>query len=73
MHHVFHGTANRSLSDQYGLTVKLCHDHHLGKKGVHQNNELDIELKKYGQMCFERAYPELSFRGLFGRSYKEVL
>jgi len=71
-HHVFFGIANRKLSDQYGLTVRLCPEHHRGRKGVHQNREIDLELKKYGQMCFERTYPELSFREIFGRMYKEV-
>lgn len=34
-HHVFFGTANRKLSEKYGLKVYLCAEHHRGTRGVH--------------------------------------
>ena len=46
-HHVMHGTANRRLSEHYGLKVWLCAEHHrTGKKAVHNCRETD-PYKKY--------------------------
>ena len=33
-HHIFAGTANRPISEKYGLWVYLCHEHHTGKNGA---------------------------------------
>ena len=30
-HHVIFGTAGRKISDKLGLTIWLCHEHHLGR------------------------------------------
>lgn len=30
VHHIMYGTANRKLSDKYGLIVPLCQEHHRG-------------------------------------------
>lgn len=52
-HHCLHGTANRKKADKYGLTVWLCPYHHrLGKKAVHNCQETDKILQKYGQQYF---------------------
>ena len=41
-HHLFSGTANRKLSEQYGLKVWLCaHHHNMSNEGVHFNKKLD--------------------------------
>ena len=46
-HHIFEGTANRKLSEKYGLWIYLRADwHNLSTYGVHFNRELDIKLKK---------------------------
>ncbi len=69
-HHVFFGTANRKLSEKYGLKVRLCLWHHTeGVKAVHHNKEIDTLLKKIGQYIFERHWPELCFRAIFGKDY----
>ena len=72
LHHVFYGTANRQLSDEYGLTVWLCPYHHtLGNNSVHFNREMDNKLKKYAQERFEAVYGENTrFEDIFGRNYK---
>ncbi|MBQ0074514.1 MAG: hypothetical protein KBT34_09995 [Prevotella sp.] len=71
-HHVIYGTANRKLSEKYGLKVWLCHAHHTGSAGVHFNRDLDMQLKKYAQECFELKYgANMSFREVFGKNYKE--
>ena len=47
-HHIFFGTANRRLSEKYGLKVYLCHDRcHLN--GVHKSAEMDKNLKAEAQ------------------------
>ena len=69
-HHVFGGTANRTLSEQYGLKVYLCPAHHLtGPDAVHRNARIMDAVRKDGQEAFERSYPELDFRKVFGKSY----
>ncbi len=71
-HHTIYGTANRKLADKYGLTVWLCMYHHRGDEGVHGGNtRLDAYLKRDAQEAFEKTYPELSFRQIFGKNYKE--
>ena len=69
-HHVFFGTANRKLSDKYGLLVYLCAEHHRGQNGVHFDKKLDDCLKKAAQIRFEETYPDKDFRQIFGRNYK---
>lgn len=72
-HHIFGGSANRKLSEQYGLTVRLCPEHHeYGSDAVHKNARTARILKEAGQEAFERRYPELNFREIFGRSYHEL-
>ena len=44
-HHVFGGYGNRSLSEQYGLWVYLCAEHHnMGNDSVHQNKDKILSL-----------------------------
>ncbi len=70
LHHIFYGSANRKISDAYGLTVWLCMNHHRGTfAGVHFNKEMDLHLKKIGQQAFEEKYPHLSFLQIFGKNY----
>lgn len=69
-HHILYGTANRRLSEKYGLKVWLCAKHHnMSKDGVHQNRELDLRLKQLAQKRFEEEYPNESFLRIFGRNY----
>lgn len=73
-HHVVFGTANRKISERYGLKVYLCFQHHEydgGKEAVHRNREIRILLCKKAQEAFEKRWPELGFRNLFGKSYLE--
>lgn len=64
LHHIFYGTANRKLSDKYGLTVWLCPLHHRGNVGVHFNPKLDDKLKGIAEMRFREEYP-YNFRRIF--------
>lgn len=70
IHHVFYGTGNRKISDQYGLVVGLCYNHHRGQNGVHHGNkELDVFLKQTAQRIFIDKYSESEYFALFGRNY----
>lgn len=52
------------------MKVKLCLDHHTGStKAVHFNKAADTELKKIGQYAFEKRWPRLCFRDIFGKNY----
>lgn len=69
-HHVFGGTANRKLSERYGLKVYLCLDHHLtGTEAAHMNAKVAILLKREGQKAFEKKYPNMDFRKIFGKNH----
>ena len=70
-HHVFGGSANRKLSEKYGLKVWLCGRHHnLSDEGIHFNKALDATLKKIAQERFEAVYgANTSFRAVFGKNY----
>lgn len=69
-HHVMGGVANRRLSEQYGLKVYLDPDHHRhGPEAVHKNAEVAERLHKEAQKAFEKTYPDLDFRKIFGKNY----
>lgn len=71
-HHVFDGP-NRHLSEHYGLKVYLCIYHHrIGDQAVHNNIEQMRYIQEAGQEAFEKKYPNLSFREIFGRNYKDA-
>lgn len=69
-HHIFGGTANRKLSEKYGLKVYLCLAHHLtGPEAVHKDAKVAILLKQEGQRTFERIFSNLDFMKIFGKNY----
>lgn len=69
-HHVFYGTANRKLSEKYGLTIWLCPEHHnMSDKGIHFNKPLDLQIKQIAQREFEDTYGHEEFMRIFGRNY----
>lgn len=71
VHHCIYGSANRKLSDQYGLTIHLCRMHHTGSSGIHFNKALDDQVKKLAQERFEEVYgANKSFVEIFGRNFK---
>lgn len=69
IHHILFGTANRKLSDKYGLVIGLCYEHHRGRTGVHQNRELDLTMKRVAQREFIKTYQNEDFLAIFGRNY----
>lgn len=70
-HHIHFGTANRKLSDEDGLTVWLCLEHHTGNTGIHFNKDLDLYLKVLSEKRWCEFYnktPE-QFRIRYGKNY----
>lgn len=69
-HHVFEGTANRKMSEKYGLKVYLCLWHHReGPEAVHQNRENAMLLKRDAQEAFEKTHTREEFMELFGKNW----
>lgn len=69
-HHCLYGTANRKISERFGLKVYLCSEHHRGKNGVHgQNKYLDITLKQLAQKKIEESRTREDFIKIFGKNY----
>lgn len=68
-HHVFNGP-DRQVSEEEGLTVYLCHNHHTdGPMAVHNNRENDLLLKRYAQAAWEQNHTREEFREKFRMSY----
>lgn len=70
-HHCIYGTANRKLSEKYGLKVWLCLEHHTGGSGaVHFNKSLDLHIKQEAQKAFEKHHGNRNkFIRIFGKNY----
>lgn len=71
-HHVFSGTANRKLSEKYGLKAWLCHEHHNEPPmGVHHNRSYELLLKRYAQSEAMKHYDWSTeeFIEIFGKNY----
>lgn len=68
-HHCFPGNPNRKHSEEDGLWVYLCADHHRGNVSVHFNHEMEQKLKKYSQMVYERKHTREQFVERYGKNY----
>lgn len=67
-HHLIGGTANRRLSEKYGLVAYLCCDCH---RKAHRDNDLRLALHQYGQKVFMREQNATvdDFIKAFGKNY----
>lgn len=68
-HHCIKGTANRKISEKYGLKVLLCAYCHTGSEGVHHNRELDLKLIQQCQQAFEEKYSHKMWMQLIRKNY----
>lgn len=68
-HHVLGGIANRKLSEKYGLTVRLCHNCHVGIGGAQYDPEKNRLLKIEAQMAFESLYGHERWMQTFRKNY----
>lgn len=71
-HHIFYGTANRKLSEKYGLKVWLCPKHHRGETGVHFNQKLNDKLRGIAEERFREIYPYNFNRLFYGDGLEEI-
>ena len=68
-HHVMSGTANRKLSEKYGLWVWLCRDCHTGTHGAQYDREKNFDLKTEAQIAFEALYGHDQWMKTFYKNY----
>lgn len=68
-HHVMSGTANRKLSEKYGLWVWLCHDCHTGSQGAQYDPVKNYHLREDAQIAFEAIYGHEMWFKTFLRNY----
>ena len=69
----FFGSANRKLSEQDGLKVWLCPEHHRGQRGVHGKDGATFNnyLKSIAQIEYMKYYNKTKeeFIKRYGRNY----
>ena len=68
-HHIMAGTANRRLSEKYGLWVYLCHSCHTGRNGAQYDQEKALRLKQDAQVCFEKIHGHQAWMEIFRKNY----
>lgn len=68
-HHAIHGTANRRLSERWGLKVYLCPAHHRRIHDAKDGSPEDTYIKVNAQRAFEEKYPKRSFLKIFGKNF----
>lgn len=69
-HHIMHGTANRRLSEHYGLKVYLCpHHHRTGQEAAHMCQQTDLLLKQAAQRAFEQKHSHEKWMEVFKKNY----
>lgn len=72
-HHVMFGSGQRELSEEYGLTVQLCLDHHKdGPEAAHNNQAIRELLCRDAQAAFMMEYPDLNWMQIFKKNYSEA-
>lgn len=71
VHHIFEGS-NRSASDEYGLTIRICRECHMY---IHHfpKSKTAVELKKYAQKKAMEHYGWSIEEWIekFGKDYRE--
>lgn len=68
-HHIYEGR-NRQRSEDNGFWVYLCANHHtMGPQAVHQNTEVNTNLKKLCQRAYEQNHTREEFMELIGINY----
>lgn len=69
-HHIIMGTANRAKSEELGLKVNLCLEHHeFGQEAVHKNPETRRILERIAQERYEELHSHEEWMEHIGRNY----
>ncbi len=67
-HHIMN-SANKAKSEEYGLILPLCLNHHTGAEGVHTKPEKMLACKQMAQKKFEETHSREEWIEIFGKSY----
>lgn len=69
-HHAFPGNPGRRISEENGLKVYLCLEHHRnGTAAVHNNHENMRLIQEDAQLAYERTHTREEWMELIGRNY----
>lgn len=68
IHHIMNGS-NKAKSEEYGLILPLCLNHHTVAEGVHTKPEKMLACKQMAQKKFEETHSREEWREIFGKSY----
>ena len=68
-HHIMSGTANRKISERYGVWCWLCHNCHTGTEGAQYIQAKNRRLKELAQAQFEEIYGHQLWMELFRKNY----
>lgn len=69
-HHIFFGIGQRWKSEEDGMKVYLCIEHHrTGPEAVHMNSRICRKLQRAAQLKYEETHTRDQFRQRYGRSY----
>lgn len=71
-HHIYFGSGDRSVSEQYGFWVWIRHDHHIADMPYntpHNDRAVDLQLKRECQRKYEEKHTRDEFMALIGRNY----
>ena len=68
-HHVMAGTANRKLSEEYGLWIWLCRSCHTGTEGAQYSRGKADSLKRLAQIAFEARHGHNAWMETFRKNY----
>lgn len=63
------GTANRKLSERYGIWIWCCHECHTGRFGVQYDKQKNWDIKAIAQEEFEKIYDHDTWMKLFMKNY----
>lgn len=70
-HHIFFGSGLRDISEEKGLKVHLCMEHHrTGSRAAHNCKEVNLYFKRVAQRAFENQIGSREeFMKLIGKNY----
>lgn len=69
-HHILFGAGQRAISEENGLKVDLCIEHHrTGQQAVHNNRETRELLCKIAQTEFEKAHTREEWEQIARKNY----
>ena len=69
-HHVFFGSGQRWKSEEDGLKVYLCVQHHrTGPESVHRNHKICRMLQAAAQEVYEKEHTREEFMDRYGKNY----